>query len=223
MIFRFEHDDHHNLHNAIGLEFNFSGKIGYTMNNLDEHLKQYIREQIALEEHLSTVIEQQISEVSETEFADAKNVLIQTREVLERHFIPLNALLDKLEKDTATALAITVSSNGSGNSNGLHHHPGETEQRSKRISTILRDDYSALNLVAISNTLLHTTALALNCQEVAAIALSHLQNLTPLVVKIGQLVPEVVARELRTQSPEIDLAIAQIALKNTQLAWRTAG
>jgi len=187
------------------------------MSNLDYLLKQYLREQIGLEEHLCRVIEQQISEVDETDFADAKNLLIKTREVLEHHFVPLNEMLDHLERDAVSAREKVVASNGAGLKN-----PGNQDKKNVRISRMLRDDYSALNLISMSNTLLHTTALVLDCQEVAAIALKHLENLAPIVKKIGDLVPEVVARELRTESPKIDLSVAQTAVKNAQLAWRNA-
>ncbi len=62
-----------------------------------------------------------------------------------------------------------------------------------------------MNSITMGNTLLHTTALALDSHEVAATALMHLKNLTPLVIKISELVPEVVAKELHTESPIIDL------------------
>jgi len=188
------------------------------MENVDDFLKQHLREQIGMEEHLCSIIENQISEIDETDFSDAKSLLINTKEVLEKQFDPLNKMLDKLEKDTEIVRAKAVAGNGAGNTK----LSGDAEQIKKRISSILRDDYSALNLITMSNTLLHTIALALNCQDIAETALKHLQNLAPLVVKIGELLPDVVTRELRTGSAKIDLAVAKIALQNAQLAWRNA-
>lgn len=188
------------------------------MENNIEILKQCLSEQIALEEHLCRIIEEQISEIDETDFEDAKNLLKKTSQVLENHFLPLNTLLDKFEKDALNARGKVVAGNGRDLNNIL-----AVEQRNTRISRILRDDYSALNLITISNTLLHTTALALDAQEVAAIALKHLKNLVPLVIKIGCLVPDVVTRELCSNSSStIDLSVALTAMKNTQLAWRNA-
>jgi hypothetical protein len=187
------------------------------MEKNDNPVMQYLYEQIALEEHLCRVIEQQISEVDEKKFGDAKALLVKTKQVLERHYAPLNKMLDQLEKDAATDRTKLASGNGAGALKLT-----DEQQRNKYLSRILRDDYSALNLITMSNTLLHTTALALECHSVAAIALSHLQNLASLVVKMGKLLPEVVARELHTESPKIDLAVGKLALKNTQLAWRNA-
>lgn len=185
------------------------------MNNLDEHLKQYLREQIALEEQLYKKIEDQISGIKEAEFADAKDLLIKTNQVLEKHFTPLNKLLDLLDQNTSEAIAKAAASNGGGFKN-----PSRESQESIRISRILRDDYSALSLITISNTLLHATALALKSTEVAEIALKHLENLAPLMVMIGELVPGVVTRELWSHSSAIDLSVAKLAVQNAQQVWK---
>jgi hypothetical protein len=189
------------------------------MVNHDDHLKQYVREQIAIEESFCSLLEQQISEVNTAEYADAANLLIEAREVLGRNFVSLNKTLDNLEQGAVSTLSLIAGGNGT----STVKHLSERDLRTRRISKMLRDDYSALNLITMSNTLLHTTALALEQQEVAAIALKHLQNLAPIVVKIGALVPEVATRELHRESSKIDLSVGQIALKNTQLAWRNAG
>ncbi|GEM_PF-3119370 len=192
------------------------------MGKVNSLLKKYLEEQIGLEENLFKVIEQQIAEIDDTEFADAKRLLTETKQVLERHYVPLNKALDQLEKDADIAIRNAADNNGHNGHNG--HNPDSSFIQNKKrrlISRLLRDNYSALNLVTMGNTLLYTTALALGCQEVASIALKHLENLAPLVVKIGELLPDVATRELRSESAEVDLAIAQLALKNTQAVWRT--
>ena len=51
-------------------------------------LKQQLGEQIALEEHLHKILEDQIAEIDGLAFADAREILVKTSEVLERHFAP---------------------------------------------------------------------------------------------------------------------------------------
>ena len=188
------------------------------MNGQYAILKQHISEQIALEEHLAVVINEQILHIDEAVFAEAKALLKKTTQVLESHFTTLNQLLDKLDKKALSEQIQSVAING--------QHidiDGKDDKVNIQISRLLRDDYSALNLVTISNTLLHTIALALDADEVAATALKHLENLTPLVVKIGHLVPEVVTQELRSAFPTIiDRSTASTAIRNTELAWRKA-
>lgn len=187
------------------------------MNSLNHVLIQYLGEQIALEEQLCSVIENQILEIDEETFSDAKTLLVKTKQVLEEHFIPLNETLDNLEQDVIHARKKSVAGNGAELRSSVFQG-----NQSTRLSTLLRNDYSALNLITTGNTLLYTAALALDCQAVATIALKHLQNLAPIVIKIGELLPEVVAQELRSESPKMNPSVGRIALKNTQLAWQNA-
>lgn len=182
------------------------------MENYQDILLQHLREQIALEEHLCKVIQDHVSLVDGVEFADAKHLLESANKTLEHHFIALNQLLDNHEHGGV----------GYQSTNGAHVNSSATEATRIRISQILRDVYSALNQITISNTLLHTIALALNSQQVADIALKHLENLTPIVVKLGQLVPAVAARELRIVCPTTYEQAAVAALSNTRSAWRKA-
>jgi hypothetical protein len=120
-----------------------------------------------------------------------------------------------LEESSFADPSLTYHSNGSD-----HDILSAAAKRQGKISRILQDAYLALNGVTISNTALHTTALALDAHDIAHLALKQLQNLAPLVVQIGRLMPEVIARELHKESANIDISIAQQALKNVQLAWK---
>ena len=185
------------------------------MEKLSCILRQDIEEQIAIEEQLCQTIEQQLSEVDERVFPEARKVLIKAKEVLTQNFKPLNELLDELEQavikaenkhsaDASAALHVCYS----GESGGMH------------VSKILRDDYSDLNLIAMGNIMLHTTALALKHKGIATAALEHLQNLAPLVRQIHELVPHVVTKELLTQTEDVDPSIGHMAWENVQFAWQ---
>jgi len=178
-----------------------------------EMLKQHLGEQIALEEHLCKIIEEQIIDLEGPEFADAKQVLRETIEVLENNFQPLNAILSKLEEGVG-------SKSVKGNGVSLHHSL-ELAQNKRKISRMLRDDYLALNLITMSNTLLHTTALALNHEDVAQLALKHLKRLAPLVVRLGKVFPSVVFVELNMLNmgdTKFDTSIVHTALRNIKEA-----
>lgn len=175
----------------------------------DDILTQQLSEQIALEEHLCALLREQITEMDPIDFADARELLRTTSEVLERHFTPLNQLLDTLEDAAEGESATNETSAAAAN----------REQQNIRISRMLRDDYSALNLITISNSLLHSTALTVAASDIATVALQHLEHLTPLVVKIGNLVPSVVARELRAEQIAVDASAAETAQRNIHDAW----
>jgi len=179
------------------------------MDNI-EILKQQISEQIALEEHLCKVLEEQLIEFDDDIFSEAKNTLEKAVEVLEKNYSSLNETLDKLEENSSNPYA--------GNGVSLYHFSNHNS-KNRIISKMLRDDYSALNLITISNTLLHTTALALDSEEIANLALNNLKLLAPIVVRLGELVPNIAIKELNFKNPKIDLKTFEIALKNTKDAW----
>lgn len=183
------------------------------MKKENQILAQYLREQIALEEHLCKVIQDQIATINEASFQDAKEVLEAASQLLELQFMPLNTALDAYEHSAEYKTDM----------NGNYHPPShEPSPRRMQISKMLQDDYAALNHVTISNTLLHTLALALGETDVAKLSLTHLENLAPLVVRVGDLVPRVTTRELSKEYPSVDPNSAETALGNTKRAWRKA-
>ena len=83
----------------------------------------------------------------------------------------------------------------------------------------MRDDYVALNLSSVSYTQLYTTGLAYGDQGVASTALKHLKELTPLIIHINEIMPDIVVRELTDEGPGIDTSVAPKAFSDTQAAW----
>ena len=71
--------------------------------------------------------------------------------------------------------------------------------RSTELSRMLRDDYTALNLAAISYSMMHTMALALNEENVALLAKRHLEQIPPITDAIRDVIPHVVADEIAHQ------------------------
>lgn len=161
------------------------------MTNQSNILRQAIYEQIAIEENICSLIEDKISEIEDVNFSDAKDLLRQVSKILENHYGLLNNLLTTLEDGKVTFQGASLTDQDKGLSKSL-----DAEENRWRISKILRDVYSALNLITISNTRLNTIGLALNSEDVANIALKHIEALAPLVEKISKLAPEVITREL---------------------------
>jgi hypothetical protein len=91
--------------------------------------------------------------------------------------------------------------------------------RQEKVSKMLRDDYTALHLAAMGYTMLHTTGLGLREQQTADLALRMLKDVTPVLVRISELISNVVIRELANDVEGIDLSAADQARRNTQEAW----
>lgn len=191
--------------------------MGVLMGNQDRIVKRFLHQQIAVEEGLYAEIQAQLASEAGTLFLDARNLLTQASEILRTHFLALNSMLDGIEGSVVSPPRDAIIMNGAGTVDS-------TEYREERrgMSELLREDYVALNRITMSNTLLHTTALALGSNEVAQLALTHIQNLVPIVVRLGELAPEVAVRELSAVPDHVRLSAAKAAIANVQLAWRTS-
>ena len=86
-------------------------------------------------------------------------------------------------------------------------------------SKFLRDDYILLSACSIGYEMLHATALALRDTETADLALEHFKDITPLIVRLSEIMPTVVVHELTHDVAGIDAGAIPIAKENTRHAW----
>ena len=89
--------------------------------------------------------------------------------------------------------------------------------RKTKVSKSLRDDYTALGLSAISYTMLHTTALGLGDQATAQLAKRNLDDITPIIVEISQVMPKVVLQELQEDGETVQITAAELSKQRRQL------
>lgn len=90
--------------------------------------------------------------------------------------------------------------------------------RNHTVSRNLRDNYTALSLAAVSNSMLHVTALAADDQAVASLALRNMDEIAPLIIQLGEAILPVVERELAADfSPKA--GSSQLALENVRRVW----
>lgn len=90
--------------------------------------------------------------------------------------------------------------------------------RKDPISKILRDDYTALSMLASGYTMLHTAALTYEKKDLAEYAQNSLTRIAQLITETSQVIPYVVAEEL-SDDPSKALEIAEQSLEETQKAW----
>lgn len=91
--------------------------------------------------------------------------------------------------------------------------------RTNPVSKNLRDDYTALNLAAISYPMLHTTGHALMDEQTADLAASYLMDYTPLIIESNEVIPLVVVSELRAETEVLEMEAVGPAIERTQQAW----
>jgi hypothetical protein len=84
----------------------------------------------------------------------------------------------------------------------------------------LRDDYAAFSLAAISYSMLHTTATALGDSRVASLAERHLRDHADAIMRINDVMPGVVTRELEKDGHRADNAAVQATREAVLRSWQ---
>ncbi len=183
-----------------------------TVDARKDTIQHYVSDMIATEKHIHEAVKRQADDDSVKQQPAASKLINQIETVLQSHINQLESHNEQLG-GSRTGLKDTVAST-LGAMAGLYD-----KVRSEQNSRMLRDDYTALSLAAVSYTMLHTTALALNDQKTADLALRNLKDITPLITQISQVIPQVVTSELTEDHPSISQTSSQEAKRNTQEAW----
>lgn len=176
-------------------------------------LRLYVNDMVALEKHILEAIERQVNDERVQAQPEASalieklhRTLHQHVDGLENHAAALGGGVGATVKAAVTAVAGTFA--------GIYD-----KVRKDPVSRMLRDDYTALSLATISYTMLVTTGLAFRETAVANLAERHLKDYTPIVVKISEIIPIIVAGELRDEDANIDSQASAEAMRRTHQAW----
>ena len=183
-----------------------------TTYTLDEQIQTYINDMVAVEKHVLNAVNRQLNDDDLSPYPDVRVVLTTVRDRMKSHIDAWEQYLDVYDEDSSALKNALTSFFGAA--------AGVIDRiRTYPVSKDLRDTYTALGLVSISYTMLHTTALGMGNSAVAEIALNHLRDVTPLITRISAIIPRVVGFELRSDNPELDVAQIDQAIANTQQAW----
>jgi hypothetical protein len=182
-------------------------------DSVPQALRTYVNDMVTLDKHILEAVERQYEDERTKDNARVRDLLAKIKNAQGRHVAALEGHVTRLGSEAGAAVKQAVGS-AAGVVAGLYD-----KVRKDPVSRMLRDDYTALNLAAISYIMLHTTALAFRNQAVADTALSHLQDLTPIIMGLNAVVPYVVAEEL-TDDGSVDPSAAPTAVENTQRAWK---
>jgi ferritin-like metal-binding protein YciE len=185
------------------------------MKERSDTLQKYVSDMMAVEEHIANAVKRQTEDKDVYKHNPQASQIIQSiAQMTDRHAKHLEQHLQSIGGDPAKGLK-EVATAALGAVAGLYD-----KMRTDTVSKMLRDDYTALNLAAVSYTMLHTTGLALNDQRTAELALQHLKHYTSIIMQINQIMPTVVVSDLRDDVPGLDSSSVQQATQNTQDAWK---
>lgn len=183
--------------------------------NRKESIRKHTSDMLAVEQHILDAIQRQRDDGKMESSAEADDVTAKIERVLTRHVSALEDLAEQYgaEGQSTAKEALTKLL---GVAAGLY----DKVRGDQPISRDLRDNYTALSLAAMSYTSYHTFGLAVGEEKIATLAQQHLKDLTPLMVEISKVLPEVVVQETSEDSDfAVDTAVGSRAVRNTQAAW----
>jgi hypothetical protein len=177
----------------------------------NEAINSYITDMLSLEDHIDKAVRGQLEDLKD--YPDVIRELKQIHRKVEHHISDLKALSERrkaggaveaLKRAGSAVLGLGAAAIDLVRNEGLPKN--------------LRDDYTAFSLATIGYLMLHTTALALDDQEVADLAHQHFADYAQAVTLLHNVVPGAVIRFLKEEGllaredvlPEISRTIEEI-------------
>jgi hypothetical protein len=179
----------------------------------DEAINSYITDMLSLEEHIQKAVRGQLEDLE-----DYPEVTRDLRQVLRKVEQHVSDLQDLSRRRNARGPSDAIKRAGSALL-GLGAAAVDLV-RKEGLPKNLRDDYTAFSLATIGYVMLHTTALALEEQEVADLARQHFADYAQTVTLLHNVVPGAVLRFLREDGlPVREDVLPQIS-RTIEEIWR---
>jgi hypothetical protein len=176
-----------------------------------EAINSYIGDMLALEDHIEKAIKSQLADLKD--YPDIASELRGIHRRIEHHISDLRTLSDRRNAGGVVESVKRVGSAVAGAAAGLIDLV-----RTEGLPKNLRDDYTAFNLANIGYLMLHTTALALDDQEVADLARQHFTDYAEMILRFDTLVPAAVVRYLQEEGLPAKDVVSQVN-ETVKEAW----
>ena len=181
----------------------------------DKHrqtIVDYVGDMAALESHIEEALDRQLTEVKDDPLALA--AVRDFHDMVKQHRDTLKAM----EEETGKTIGSPIKEAGAalfGKAAGIIDL-----LRTEGISKSLRDDYAAFSLAAISYSMLHTTSTALGDSRVASLAERHLRDHADAIMRINEIIPGVVIRELEKDGHRADSTAVEATREAVLRSWQ---
>ena len=179
----------------------------------NEAINSYITDMLALEDHIEKAVKGQLTDLKEY-----PEVVVALRDIhtkIEHHISDLRMLSDRRNAGGVVESVKRAGSALAGVAAGVIDLI-----RTEGLPKNLRDDYTAFSLANIGYVMLHTTALAVEDQEVADLAHQHFRDYTDAVMRLNNLIPAATVRFLEQQGLPVRADIASEVHENVVQAWK---
>ncbi|MGE5596617.1 MAG: hypothetical protein ACM3S1_11360 [Hyphomicrobiales bacterium] len=177
-------------------------------------LRRHLSDMIALDTEVLNAVRRQLKSSQLDSYPEALAIAEEIERTLESHLEKLDEELEAMGGASQSALKSVAA--GAIGMTALVIDRLRTEP----VSRMIRDDYVALSLVAISYSMLHTTALSMGAQTLADAAQLCLEQTTPLVVRISDEMPRIVALELERSQVPMQPEAGEAGEEHAHEAWQ---
>ena len=182
-------------------------------NSAPKDLQTYVNDMHGLHRHIYQALTHQAADERVQHESPALDIVQKLHAFYGRHVELTEAQVQRLGSGLGAGFKEAVTG-ALGVAAGLYD-----KVRKDPVSRMLRDDYVASSMASVSLTMLQTTGLAFKDHQVAAYSESALKELTPLIMRLTEVIPAVVARELKQDSPEVDVAVSVHPVQTAREAW----
>jgi ferritin-like metal-binding protein YciE len=181
----------------------------------DRHsIQTYLSDMLALERHIAQPLQRQLDLGDTSKYGEAITVVSTLKGLTGSHVTALEQCLEQLGGHAASPVKSAWSGLLGAGAAAID------SVRKTKVSKNLRDDYTALNLAAVSYTMLYTTAVGLGDRTVADLAQRHLHDYARLVMQINQVIPAVVLQELADDGERIATSAGETIRQTTNEIWK---
>jgi hypothetical protein len=175
--------------------------------------KDYTADLLTLERHLYNAVKKQ--RINDKLYdSDAMELLNSLDQILRNQIDALDAQLELMgggRKSDMKELVGVFAGMAAGLIDSVRKDP---------VSKMLRDDYTALSMLATGYTMLHTHSLALGDDALAQLSVDHLGEITPVITELSRIIPLVVARESTGLDASRAEKVGREAMEQTQKMWK---
>lgn len=179
-----------------------------------DNLKMYVNDVIGLERDIINAIESQLEDERVAAHVELTALLRQAVAEAKSRSESLKAL-SEAEGGSFGAAIKEAATSVTGALAGVY---GKIREHS--VSRMLRDDIIALNVTETSYTMLYTLALGVGHSGCADLALQGVKAAPPLIVKLTDLLPGIVLKDLADDAPLSNPVAESIVTAAVRDAWK---
>jgi ferritin-like metal-binding protein YciE len=188
--------------------------ITYEAYEPERALQTYVSDLLALEQHIGKPLDVQIQSEDTARYPEAQALVTAIRAQNAANVQSLQMCLNALGGHPASSIKSAWSS-----------LLGEAAaaigaSRKTKVTKWLRDDYTALNLAAISYTLLYATAVGLGEPQTAAVAHVGLSGYARSIMQINDVIPDIVLAELLDDGAIVAPSAAETIRQQSKDIWK---